>query len=409
MPVPTDSPLVNEILDIADALVRAGAKPDSDMERVNFWRFPEIEQRIEEVAYRISALNPTMTSQWAVANGVRWGVLSRIIRNWPHDIDIRGKQVSPQQLARDYIEEQRTYSKWTTIEVPILHLPITQGEEFVWGQVTYMGTGPWGDLTDFEGLETLIDYFDGRLNGLASVKCPGDTERARQYLNEQVETGLREIVDASWKRHEGTGYTPPSIVGRGFDPSETPLFEGGSRKPFSYRIAAGHPQFVYPRDTAADWGPDQFDELQRIAASPQDDRNEMEAALMKALSWLGAAGEPDIPAMRIVKIATALETLLGDSGQDPMLSTRSITATLAERCSFLVGKSNNQRHKIHKQVAALYGKRSAALHRDRGMEQREIAGFGSLVWQACRSIVELVEQIPDRKALREWTLDQRYS
>ena len=141
MPPPTDSPLVNEILGIADALVRAGAKPDSDMERVNFWRFPEIEQRIEEVALKISALNPAMTSQEVVANGVRWGVLSRIIRNGPYDTDIRGEQVSPQQLARDYIEKQRTYSQWRTIEVPILHLPITEGEEFVWGQVTYTGTG----------------------------------------------------------------------------------------------------------------------------------------------------------------------------------------------------------------------------------------------------------------------------
>ena len=129
---------------------------------------------------------------------------------------------------------------------------------------------------------------------------------------------------------------------------------------------------------------------------------------MKALSWLGAAGEPDIPAMCIVKIATALETLLGDFGKDPMLSAASITATLAERCSFLVGKSNNQRLDIHKQVVALYGKRSDALHRDSGIEQREIAAFGSLVWKACHSMVELVQQIQDREALRKWTLDQRY-
>ena len=271
MPAPTDSPLVNEILAIADELVHAGAKPESDIEQVDFSRFPEIEQRIEEVAHRISALNPTMTSQRVVANGVRWGVLSPIIRNWPHDVDVRGTQVPPQQLARDYIKEQRTYSQWTTIEIPILHLPITQGEKFVWGQVIYMGPGPWGDLMNFEGLEPLIDYFDGRLNGLASIKCPGDTERAWQYLNEQVETGLREIVGASWKRHEGTGYTPPSIVGRGFDPSGTPLFEGGSRKPFSYRIAPGQLHFVYPRDTASDWGSDQFDELQRIATSPENE------------------------------------------------------------------------------------------------------------------------------------------
>ena len=130
---------------------------------------------------------------------------------------------------------------------------------------------------------------------------------------------------------------------------------------------------------------------------------------MAALQWLGAATEPDTMAMKIVKVATALETLVGDPSQDPRRTSGSITATLAERAAFLVGSDAKQRHDVHRRVADLYDLRSRALHRSASVNEGQLASSGNLVWSAIAGMVDLLPNLLQLDDLRTWTLTQRYA
>lgn len=403
--------LVTEILGIVDALREAGAAVDDEYsgQPVEFWRFPAIEAQIRAVGRQIVALNPEMLSGGDVARGLHFPLLTDLLagRLWER-YDQEYEPLTPRTLVERHIERQVQYRAWANIEVPVLHLPVARGDEVLWGSVTFKGVNPWGDLGDREGLEVLIQQFNGRLNGLASVRCPGDPGHMWAHLNSTIATALRQIVGAAWPRHRGSGFTPPSIVGRGWDPSFTPLFTDGNLRANSYRLAKGHPRFNYPGDVLAEWGARDFEGLRSLSVSDPSDRTDMEDSVMSALAWLGAASEPDVIAMRVVKLATALESLIGDQSPDPRLTSGGITATLAERCAFLVGDDSARRRDVHRQVVGLYGKRSGVLHRDAVVTEDEIGDDGFLVWEAVRAVIRLLPELSSRDDLRDWTLRQRY-
>ena len=179
------------------------------------------------------------------------------------------------------------------------------------------------------------------------------------------------------------------------------MLEQGTKKARFLLHAPGHPPFTVPRDLVEDWSPERYQQLERIAR--EGPATEIEAAVLSGLRWLGAASESDIPEMKLVKVATALESVVGDRRRG------AITATLAERSAFLVGKTPSERKETHELVIELYKRRSEVLHRGGGVQPNDLARYGGVVWRVCHAITGLLPEFSQRNDLREWTRNRRYA
>jgi hypothetical protein len=83
------------------------------------------------------------------------------------------------------------------------------------------------------------------------------------------------------------------------------------------------------------------------------------------LHWLGEATKPDTPKSKFVKLTFSLEAFIGGEARNDALnnlSTRGITATLAERGAFIAGKNPIDRQEIHDAIHKFYGSRSGIVH-----------------------------------------------
>lgn len=408
--------LVRRIGDLAEQYKASGVEPSEDRflgsgggdQSVPFWQFENgpLGREEREIAREIARLNPQMLSREDVQHQLRYPLLTNLIDNRDAYDSGTGDTLQPVDAVHRTLEHLSTFTRTTSIEIPVLHSPLLRGDSLSWGGVDFKGINPWSDLGEAgPELKYLIDHFDGRLNGWAKVECPGDQMRSWHYLTEAVETAHRQMVGAAWPRHGGSGHTPPSLPGRGADASFTPRFEGGRLDmAMSTRVAPGHAPYRVPRDLEGEWG-DSWPSLLEIAQRME--RTESELSLMDALGWLGSATEPDLPAMKIVKVATALETLIAE--HDPNVTSQGITSMLAERTALLVGSSVEERLEIDRQVRQLYGLRSAVLHRRGVANEDDVADAGLIVWRACRAFLDIVPEVTDAGGLRDWALLRRYS
>ena len=402
MPTRSLDDIVREVRDIASAFQEAGLAVDPmHPGNIGFSLFPRIDQRVDGCARDIVARNPGMLSHEMVSSTLRYIVLAGLLGGYLPDVFREGDD--PDEFVRVQVKQFCDFSKTTDVEVPVLHLPLARGQELLWSGVTFRGLNPWGDLKGYKGFERLIDVVDGRFNGMATLAAPGDSMRVWRFVDETVGAALREIVGAAWLRHGGSGFTAPSVAGHGRDPGFAPMLVQGAREATSFLNAPGHPAFKVPADLIDDWDPEKYRELERIAQEEPSRRSEIEAAILSGLRWLGAASESDIPEMKLVKVATALESVVGERGRG------GITATLAERSAFLVGKTPSEREETHELVIELYKKRSEVLHRGGEVQPNDLARYGRVVWRVCHAITGLLPELSQRNDLRKWTRNRRYA
>ena len=300
---------MQEVRDIASAFQDAGLTVDPmHPGNIGFSLFPHIERRVDRCARDIVARNPGMLSDEMVSRTLRHIVIAGLLGGYLSDLFREGDD--PNEFVRAQVKRLCDFTKTTDVEVPVLHLPLAWGQELLWSGVTFRGLNPWSDLDGYEGLEGLVKTVDGRFNGMASLAAPGDLNRVWRFVDETVGAALREMVGAAWLRHGGSGFTAPSVAGHGRDPGFAPMLEQGTKKARFLLYAPGHPPFTVPGDLLEDWGPARYQQLERIARD--ETRTEIEAAVLSGLRWLGAASEADIPEMKLVKAATALESVVGD-------------------------------------------------------------------------------------------------
>jgi len=141
--------------------------------------------------------------------------------------------------------------------------------------------------------------------------------------------------------------------------------------------------------------------------SPQ---SEMHAKVLSGFRWLGEATRPDALAARFAKLAFSLEAFVGCEARNEYLTTKGITAMLAERAAFLVGNDLETRSKVDRDVRKFYNKRSAIAHgRTSTVEARDFDGFGQLVREIGWSLIEKIDQFSSVDDLQKWVVVQRYT
>ncbi len=201
-------------------------------------------------------------------------------------------------------------------------------------------------------------------------------------------------------------FSIPSVVGTGPDASPTPyrVVEEGW---YTTRIAPAHPSARFPDALEECWG-DDYQRLAQIVTAPT---SKMEERILSALRWLGEATSQDNVAMRYVRVATALEALVGDDDRSNRTATHAgITATLSERSAFLAGGNYAERRAIHDAVRDHYDKRSDVVHESsRDLDPDEVTKFGQIVWEATRGVVANLHDLQSPDDLHEWVFVQRFA
>jgi hypothetical protein len=119
-------------------------------------------------------------------------------------------------------------------------------------------------------------------------------------------------------------------------------------------------------------------------------RSKMENKLLHGLRWIGEATKPDALPAKYLKLATALEFLIGGDTSDEFLATRGITATLSERAAFLLGENGD------------HGRGDTVL-------QEDFAKFGSLVRRVAFAICNKVSEFKTIDDLQRWVNSMKYS
>jgi len=136
----------------------------------------------------------------------------------------------------------------------------------------------------------------------------------------------------------------------------------------------------------------------------------MQKKFLNGVRWIGEATKPDALPARYLKLATALEYLVGGEPNEEHLTTRGITATLAERTAFLIGKDQDHRLSIDREVRKYYGIRSEIVHGDRDeIDGTEFAKFGSLVRLIVFALCQKLSYFKNVNDLQKWVTRLRYS
>ncbi len=136
----------------------------------------------------------------------------------------------------------------------------------------------------------------------------------------------------------------------------------------------------------------------------------MQLKLISGLRWIGEATKPDTLPARYLKLAIGLEYLIGGESSDKNLATRGITATLAERAAFLIGKDQEHRLSIHKEVRKYYGLRSEIVHvKSDTITGTDFVEFGSMVRQIALALCQKTSDFKDIDALQRWVFQLRYT
>lgn len=388
-------------------IIRAAHPDKQQIFRVGYWiwisQYPEAEPYFRAAVNSVVKLNPAMLSETETSRWLMTSVVGpAVVADELNDAEFRRK-------CLETIDRLKTIEVYSELEIPVMHLDVRKGP-FGFGDVRFVDLRPQS-LKDDIVAGWAYELFDGRITCSAQVLAPGDATRRLDYTEERVQEALRILMGALWPLFSQRDQLLPVIVGHHPQPSATPFRQVGAQQFQESRgsfHAPGH-WVRLPDHLREHWGQDGLEALLALAAGGFKG-SDMAERVASGLGWLGEAVKPDILEARMVKVATALEALIGgEPKQEQFVTGRGITATLAERAAFLMEETAGKRLKVHKTVSDYYGRRSEVLHRRGTVTVEEVAAFGTLTWKVARSIVARLEKLPNLDALTKWVFGQRYS
>lgn len=324
-----------------------------------------------------------------------------------------------EELARRASEDLVDYKAVREVDVPLLSLEVGE-EPFALGPVTFHPISLDDKQTDWWkwARSTIGDSVDTLLLSYARVRVPGDLHKSIKNATALVNEALlllRSIgfpLAAQDKHQFGILNEYPlwrNVPFRLGHPTETTRIDAQS----NLVTTIGPFRFPYRlhEDILSKTSPKRLNSLLSLLArtgfAPQ---GEIQAKVLSGFRWLGEATKPDALVARFAKLAFSLEAFIGSEARDENLSTRGITAMLAERAAFLLRDDLETRIKVDKNVRDFYGKRSAIAHgRASTVNVHDFEEFGRLVRELGWSLIEKSDQFTKVDDLQRWVVEQRYS
>ncbi len=350
---------------------------------------PEVAQCILKVADDICAVTEGR-SRWDTAASLIWGVL--VPTAWGGTHDGRGVLLPPQQFIYSRIASLLSCPLGVEIEIPVLEMGLR--DQFEFGGIRFSRLAP-ESLKDDPVASWVYGVFDGRLTSMATLLVRGDESTVFQDVLIRVDEVLRVLSGMCWtilsvtplleRWPFGARGEPvlPSAVGGGLDPGLPPFRQaGGSHFSGSFgRLHSTGPMPVFPEDVDRIWGEACVARLSRVYSRP-DGATATELRLLTCLRWLGESLKPDIPAARTVKLAAALEGLVGR----PTKGSRGDSAGVRKRLAKLATPDPQRQREIARLLEDLYSRRDDVMHRGELGVRAPHLSCGKALFDACLTV-----------------------
>ncbi len=397
-------------------IIKPLGKPTDDL----FWKIepggPDIEEfrparaALGRVVTAVKKGNPEMLSEQHIVRVILYRVI------WD-GINQTFTQSELEARAREATTKLLTYQARRDIDVPLIELEVGS-EPVKLGSVTFIavtekdeGEAWWSRIREFAG-----QHADEYVKTYGRVTVPGDTDTAFDNAASTVSQtllylrGIGYRIDHKTVPQMGVLNDYPIWDSRPFrlhPPIESFPVEIASRM----REGSGSPvRCLKIEELLSAVEPGVLARLQPILASSSPGTDtEMVLKFRSALRWIGEATKPDAVDAKFTKLTFALENLIGGEPSGEYVTTRGITATLAERAAFLVGANREERRKIDSAVNRFYRLRSSIVHgRGMAIEVDQLAEFTLLVRRVTWSLLSQLDSITTVNELHNWLLDQRY-
>ena len=359
----------------------------------------------DEVVQGVLKLNPDMLSESEVQLQLKRDFLVPQTA-YPRTTHLSGPSLVTE--AKQYLTNLITFRQVRNVDFPISNLLLDE-DPYQLGYVTFIA------LTQEELEEWKQDKYPWFLKApdfrvVARVKAPGDLQKAKSYAKNRVDETMDTLRAFCFPFGSHSDTWQIGVVGDGTYPASTPMRIDG--KTGITQLGPGIAHIELRRHILSKLEQRQWELVTRLIQKTA--RSNMEEKLLMAIHWLAESTKPDANRSRFAKVSIALEALIGgEPRNDEKLSVRGITAMLAERAAFLVGKDPNDRLEIDKTVREYYGLRSQIFHEGGGdISFDQIDGFGKLVR---RIAISLLEKLDDHGAklnsvndLEHWVRKNRY-
>jgi hypothetical protein len=315
-------------------------------------------------------------------------------------------------------KELLNYHPQREIDIPIVNLEIGP-EPIKFGIVTFYGMTEkdkedvW--LTRVANKEFLDDM---GVRSYARVVALGDQTKSKEDADKVVNDSLTYVravgfpVNTTPQIQFGVINDFPSLQVRPYRTGSTtqnPRLEADIS--YSWRLGPGHAPYDLCKDILNKVESSTLEELKDLIETDyRKPRTNMRRKVLLGLHWLGEATKPDAPEAKFAKLAFALEALIGGEAKEDTLSTRGLTATLAERAAFIAGENESQRMEIHGAIHTYYGYRSGIVHGgEKQIGDDQLEGFASLIRRIAWSLLDKIGNFVDVDSLQRWVLSQRYT
>ena len=322
-------------------------------------------------------------------------------------------------LAKEQVKDLLMYSAIRNIDIPIACLAV-DGPPFKLGNVEFhsiseidYGNGWWDKVK-----LTYSGKADFEVVTFARVSSPGDEEIALDYAHKKIQETLLIL--------RGIGFPITSeeinqfgILNEFLTWANLPIRLNQAEESIRLEGSSTIVTMIGPPIRIWRIYQDLLDEIDRdilvrmnqiISAEDNASTNQMEPKFIGGLRWLGEATKPDALPVRYLKLSTALEYLVGGEPDKDYLTTRGITATLAERAAFLLGTDKSDRMRVDREIRKYYGKRSKIIHGQEDIiDEKDFNDFGGLVRQIAFALSLNLSQLKTINDLQTWLLSMRYS
>lgn len=314
------------------------------------------------------------------------------------------------QKAREHLSELLE-PKYQDIDIPIAHLRF-DGPPFKLGHVTLMSITDQYRQSPWKESKFMPEVIRNDIHMFARVHAPGVRQKAYSYAISQA----RLVMDAlrafcfplnpkeadSWQ----VGIVGDTVFARSIPMRLNKQLEV-AQLGTSPIVSLEFKSHLLSKLESQQW-----EEISHLLQKSKHSLRPMERKLVDSVHWLAEATVPDSYQTRFVKIAFALETLVG--GEAKNLKAEGIAAMLAERAAFIAGKDLKERKNIDEDIRTYYGMRSDIVHGGgRDISADDVEGFGSLVRRLALALLgkldELGNQLDTVEDLASWIKAQRYT
>ena len=127
-----------------------------------------------------------------------------------------------------------------------------------------------------------------------------------------------------------------------------------------------------------------FNKLNELLTS--SNMSPLHRSLLRGAEWLGEATKPDTLESKFIKIALAVDAMIGE--ESDIIPDKGIKARIAERSAFLLADIGKKREGIYREIGGFVTKRNSLVHGSKvRVSQWEVERFGAYVFAILKRLL----------------------